>query len=449
MTTDVFREFFYNEELDFKNLGEDTIVIFDTNTLLNIYRYSNNTREKLIKAINNIKNNIWMPYQVGLEFNLNRRNVIEKLKKGQEDKKKDISEIIKKSINVLGQRVTDISLKSTDAKSKKNEINDFINEGLTTFHNELAKKVDELYKMLDMEKDLASEIAAIFEGKIGKSYTQEQLDEKLKDAATRYERNIPPGYQDANKNSIMYYNGIEFEQKYGDLIVWNQILDKASAEDIQKVVFVTDDNKEDWWYSCENKTFGPRAELKNEMYREAKADFYMLNANSFLNNFSDSEDTKDLIENEVPNTSDLEKADLRKKLKLAIKALDSNTSPLNLTKVDKEFIIESPIALEAQPVESINHLKQKSILAEITMLEKDINGAKNFREHLLNELREIEKELEKVDDMSMSQLEDLYEEKVHLNDKLKIVNNDLNLMRYKHRNLKLDLNALNKLIALE
>lgn len=298
MTTGVFREFFYNERLDFKSLKSDTIVVFDTNTLLNIYRYSNNTRNKLISAIKRIQSFIWMPYQVGLEFNLNRRNVISKLHMEKEQRIQEIKDLMNDSIKQLSQSVSKVSLKSTDANSRKKEIIDFINKKTTEFENELQKEIDSLYEMLDLGEDLASEIATIFDGSIGDCYTQELLDSKLKDAKERYENKIPPGFKDSNKNDILNYNGVKFEKKYGDLIVWHQILDKASDEKIKKVVLITDDNKEDWWYISAGKTIGPRAELKNEMLRVANADLYMLNANSFLNNMASTEDVKDLISTE-------------------------------------------------------------------------------------------------------------------------------------------------------
>lgn len=298
VTTSVFREFFYNEMLDFKNLNSDTIVIFDTNTLLNIYRYSNDTRNKLITAIKSIQSNIWMPYQVGLEFNLNRRNVISILNKEKEIRKTEIDNAINESVKPLKNTVRAVSLKSTDAISCKNEIIEFLEEKTATLKNELQKKIDELYEMLDLSEDLASEIARIYEGRIGVCYTQNQLDTKLLDAGERYDNKIPPGYKDASKVEVTNYNGIKFEKKYGDLIVWHQILDKASDENIKKVVLVTDDNKEDWWYKSSGETIGPRAELKNELLRIANADLYMLNANSFLNNFTSAEDVKDLISTE-------------------------------------------------------------------------------------------------------------------------------------------------------
>lgn len=445
MSSTVFREFFFNEKLDFKNLEEDTIVIFDTNTLLNIYRYSNNTREKLIKAISNIRKNIWMPYQVGLEFNLNRRNIIEKLKKNKEDKKRDINETITKSINALSQRVTGISLKSTDAKLKKNEINDFINETLTTFHNELAEKVEELYKMLDMEKDLASEIAIIFEGNIGDCYTQEQLNEKLKEAPTRYERKIPPGYQDSNKNSVMYYNGIEFEQKYGDLIVWNQILDKASEENINKVVFVTDDNKEDWWYSCEKKTIGPRAELKNEMLRVANADFYMLNANSFLNNFSDSDETKDLIENEVSTETFLNNTILGKSFDEFL----SNWSKSKNSVIEQGNEIEIPLNSDPYKLDYYLRQPEERRTTELNALIKEteerlvlLSKSKNIH---IEDLRRMEEEynyLATDETVPPLELEMLKLEIETSRLQLDLIKQEINKSRNKHADLYYEYNRL-------
>lgn len=76
----VFREFFHKEEFNFSDLDKSTLVIFDTNTLLNIYRYSNSTQEKFINSVRKIKENIWIPYHVGLEFNLNRKDAIYRLK---------------------------------------------------------------------------------------------------------------------------------------------------------------------------------------------------------------------------------------------------------------------------------------------------------------------------------------------------------------------------------
>lgn len=98
-----FREFFHNEVIDFKNLSQDTLIIFDTNTLLNIYRYSDETRNKLIDIMTSIQNNIWIPYQVSLEFNLQRRKVIADLKKEKDTLPQEINNSFSEFKKILGQ----------------------------------------------------------------------------------------------------------------------------------------------------------------------------------------------------------------------------------------------------------------------------------------------------------------------------------------------------------
>jgi predicted nucleic acid-binding protein len=65
-------------------LWKNSIFIFDTNILLNLYRYSDETSLKLIETIEALKN-IWIPYQVGLEFYRKRLIVISEQKKSFEE----------------------------------------------------------------------------------------------------------------------------------------------------------------------------------------------------------------------------------------------------------------------------------------------------------------------------------------------------------------------------
>lgn len=291
---EIFREFFHTEEINFKNLDETTIVIFDTNTLLNIYRYSNSTRDQLLSIMKIVHSNIWIPYQVGLEFNLNRREILSTLKKDKVNKSTELNKEFKSFSNKIEQLINGIKLKSTDAMEKKKEVYSNFEELLSKAEQKLSKDLEKILDMVDLDTDLASEFGSLFKGKIGLSYDQETLDQKLIDAEERYELSIPPGYEDKNKTGFRYYNGLKLHKKYGDLVLWHQILDKAADETINKVVFITDDVKEDWWYRIDGKVIGPRAELKNELLRKSNADLYMFNSNSFLRQFT-SED-KNLID---------------------------------------------------------------------------------------------------------------------------------------------------------
>ncbi len=56
--------------------------------------------------------------------------------------------------------------------------------------------------------------------------------------------------------------GRYFPRKFGDLIIWLQILEKF--KDTVSLFFVTDDEKEDWWHTLGGKKIGPRRELREE-----------------------------------------------------------------------------------------------------------------------------------------------------------------------------------------
>lgn len=96
-----------------------------------------------------------------------------------------------------------------------------------------------------------------------------------KEGEDRYKRMIPPGYEDAKqKDGNFLHENIEYERKYGDLIIWKQILDVVSEKKLKNVIFVTDDQKKDWVHKVHGKTIGVRPELYEE-----------ITLNSDLNNF--------------------------------------------------------------------------------------------------------------------------------------------------------------------
>lgn len=68
---------------DFEALWKKGVFIFDTNVLLNLYRLPENARNDFLKILGNasVKDRIWIPFQVALEFLNNRISVISEQKK--------------------------------------------------------------------------------------------------------------------------------------------------------------------------------------------------------------------------------------------------------------------------------------------------------------------------------------------------------------------------------
>jgi hypothetical protein len=126
--------------------------------------------------------------------------------------------------------------------------------------------VDETYSPDDDE--IWQEVAEIFDGRVGDELPADRKKEIFEEVGPgRYESRVPPGYKDANDNSKQGFH------KFGDLILWFEIIEQAKATQ-KPVLFITDDRKEDWW-DLSVKGFAPRPELGNEIYRAAGTLFHM------------------------------------------------------------------------------------------------------------------------------------------------------------------------------
>ena len=50
-------------------------MVFDTNILLNLYRYNKQTCDDILNYMQTFGDQLWMPFQVGWEYNNNRMEV--------------------------------------------------------------------------------------------------------------------------------------------------------------------------------------------------------------------------------------------------------------------------------------------------------------------------------------------------------------------------------------
>jgi len=124
------------------------------------------------------------------------------------------------------------------------------------------------------QKDpIRESLTQIFEKRVGHKYPQLREQELFSDAEKRFELEIPPGYEDYKTKPGM--------RKFGDFIIWIQMLDHAK-ETKKSIIFITDDKKEDWWWIHNRRTIGPRPELIEEINERAKVSFHMYNSRGFI-----------------------------------------------------------------------------------------------------------------------------------------------------------------------
>lgn len=86
--------------------------------------------------------------------------------------------------------------------------------------------------------------------------TTRSLEELLTEHDRRFSNKIPPGYKDQAKD----------DGGMGDLLIWLTILEIGSAQK-KSVIFVSGDEKADWWHRGEGQPLYPRFELVDEFRR--------------------------------------------------------------------------------------------------------------------------------------------------------------------------------------
>jgi hypothetical protein len=71
-----FAAYYRPTDADFESLWKDATFSVDANVLLNAYRYTETTRTRLLDILSRLGSRLWLPHQVGLEYQRNRLNVI-------------------------------------------------------------------------------------------------------------------------------------------------------------------------------------------------------------------------------------------------------------------------------------------------------------------------------------------------------------------------------------
>ena len=265
-------------------LWNDAIFVFDTSALMYFHILHVDERRKIITElfVNKLKERLWLPEHVKKEYDKNkvksqrmRANEFKEL----EDKLKKIDE----SIEFVSTTIDEIKDNSTNKMlctyMSQEGIDKYI-DLITPFKvaSKLQGKLieDQIKQLKDTHTkcstdDIENLINSYF--KLGLPF---KLDETLKiiqEGELRYKYQIPPGWKDQNKDNNMI-NPID---KFGDLIIWKQIIVYAKQTG-QPIIFVTNDLK-DSYDKDKNK---PDFCLIKEIYDITGVNFWMYPLSLFL-----------------------------------------------------------------------------------------------------------------------------------------------------------------------
>lgn len=268
----LFRAYYEPDEQEFEKLWGNCIFVFDTNTLLNLYRYRKETRELFFNILENIKERIWIPYQVAYEYHKNLPELIS----DQSAEYNNMQIKIQQSIEKLKEEF--YKLRHSNINFEK--IVSSLEKALEIATNELEKQKKEHPDLEILKKKLSLLIGE----NVGSSYTQEKIDCIYKEGEKRYNSKIPPGFMDKRKaDKTSSHDNIIYTDKYGDLVYWFQLIEKAKDESVDSVILISDDAKEDWIQSIRGEKKGAHPELINEFKRETNNKFfYLYNSEQFI-----------------------------------------------------------------------------------------------------------------------------------------------------------------------
>jgi len=268
----MFEGYYPHTEEFFEQLWEKALIVLDANVLLDMYRYSESTRNDFLTLFERLSNRLWLPHQVALEYSRNRPDVISEQVQMYRKAKKLVS-----------------SLRATTAKETEKILSFRLHPVLsreefqTAFEaplTELEEKIDAYAKAhpdFFQNDPILDALLELFDGKVGNPYEAQRLEEIFAEGKDRYDKEVPPGYEDARGP-----NKKEGDAIYGDLVLWFQIIDQAMATDASGVIFLSNDLKEDWWWVSKGRNLGCRPELYEEIAAKAKARFYMYTSERFL-----------------------------------------------------------------------------------------------------------------------------------------------------------------------
>ncbi len=358
---DLFPGQFKESEGHLREVWDTSLFVFDANILLNLYRYSDTTRSEFLRILEKIEDRAWLPHRAAEEYFNNRLSVIDQQEKSYDDTTKSINSLRNDLENARQHPFV-----SPGTMGKVSQVFEVLCEELNNNKSVHTTRIS--------DDEIKDAIASIFENRVGSPFEKDKLEELILEGEERYKQKIPPGFKDDSKSSDSEVF-VEKCRKYGDFIVWSQVIEKA-IELGKGVVLVTDDKKEDWWEKFKGKTVGPRPELVKEFKDRTNNSFHMYQADRFL------ELARENLDEQVSEEVVEEIREVKRRDKLAYKRM-REMEYLKRKKIEMSRLFEE---LDRSKHRMVAYEEERHMLQQrMHELEAMRNDMRHHKEHLLRE----------------------------------------------------------------
>lgn len=244
------------------------IVALDTNVLLNLYRYNEQTVEDILAVLGAAQKRLFVPHQVAREFWRNRQGVLAVLGNASRDAKAALRKNASSTSDAVERWAKSTALPSHQLAALQAEVD--------AFFAQLADKVSggpvhARPQSPTADDDLLTKLLELFNGAVGDPLDEAAWTAAVAEGQRRVEESEPPGYMDKAKLESDLPEGAS-----GDYLVWHQLVLEGTAQRCD-LVLVTADTKEDWWNRGDHGApVGPRRELIEEYLQATGARVFLL-----------------------------------------------------------------------------------------------------------------------------------------------------------------------------
>lgn len=244
----------------------DALVVVDTNVLLGLYRLSPGARADTLASLRAVKDRLWLPHQVSVEFWANVEAVRAELPGAYGKLLTAVDDLTKRKDFGDGRR----------HQESREAVAGAVNEAAAALKAQLQKLRTDDPAIVNPDDDpILAELTELFDGRVGEAPPLATTRARVEDFKTfRAPNLIPPGYKDANTKGTA-------QRGAGDYLLWAQLLDHA-AKTGRPVLLVTDDVKDDWWDRPHGETAGPRPELIREFAERSTSAYGQVDTRRFV-----------------------------------------------------------------------------------------------------------------------------------------------------------------------
>ena len=225
---EMFKWYFPQTDDEISTIWDKGLLTVDTNVLLDLYRYHDDTRQAILRSLESFNGRAWISNQVAEEFFRNRNGVIVSVGGTFNDADRNISDI-KKSIEEPIKKLKNNRIIPDELAEK-------LNITMTETLDKLTSDIDKArqsYPNYREDDPILESICNLFKGEVGAAFDDNELSEALKEAKKRKDNKIPPGFNDASKDG---------HRPFGDYFLWRQILNHIKKMQ-RPLIFVTSEQK--------------------------------------------------------------------------------------------------------------------------------------------------------------------------------------------------------------